>query len=198
MKKVVFNFRILSIIFGALLILSCKGDPGDDGAIGPQGPAGVDGVDGIDGVDGSDGNANVMASDWLDLTFPANWDGVNEARFEHVDANITQEVIDSYALLSYVRFSTATTAASSVPFVSLNSTYEIHDSMLLGKFVAFAIGNDLASQPNPPTNLSVRYVLIAPSSLAGKTDQPSLESMKKAGIDLNDYEAVMDHIGLDY
>lgn len=197
MKKA-FNVLLIVVTVFSLIATSCEGPEGPQGAMGSQGPQGEQGIQGPNGQDGVDGNANVVASDWITLDFPDSWDINDEARFEYVDANITQEVIDSYALLSYVKFTSSDTSASSVPFVSLNSTYEIHDSMLLGSYVAFAIGNDTAAQPTPPANMQVRYVLIAPSNLSGKTDAPSLQSMKELGIDVNDYMAVMDYLGLDY
>ncbi|MBA4746143.1 MAG: collagen-like protein [Muricauda sp.] len=43
------------------LALGCSGEDGETGA---QGPAGKDGVD---GQDGQDGNANVIASEWIDI-----------------------------------------------------------------------------------------------------------------------------------
>ena len=174
------------------------GPAGEAGPAGSTGPAGANGSNGTNGAAGEDGNANVIASTWTNLNFPSNWDTNNEARFEFSDANITQQVIDSYALLSYVKFTGANTSASSVPFVSPGSTYEIHDSMLLGDYVAFAIVNDIVSRPTPPTNHQVRYVLIAPSNLSGKSNEPSLEKMQKDGIDTENYKEVMDYLGLDY
>ena len=171
---------------------------GADGSDGTNGTNGADGVDGTNGADGADGNANVIASSWTSLSFPSNWDTNNEARFEQPDANITQAVIDSYALLSYVKFNGVNTSASSIPFISVGSVYEIHDSMSIGEYVAFAIGNDLTVRPNPPTNHQIRYVLIAPSSLSGKSDAPSLDKMKRDGVDTRNYNEVMDYLGLDY
>ncbi|WP_339840297.1 hypothetical protein [uncultured Maribacter sp.] len=174
------------------------GVPGAQGETGATGPAGPAGENGTDGVNGQDGNANVIASSWTNLDFPNSWNSNNEARFELSDTNITQEVINSYALLSYVKFTSANTTASSVPFVSLGKQYEIHDSMAVGQYVALAIVNDKVARPTPPTNLQVRYVLIAPSSLSGKNNAPSLEKMEKDGIDTGNYKEVMDYLGLDY
>ncbi len=171
---------------------------GTDGANGTDGVDGTDGANGTDGNDGEDGNANVIASSWTNLNFPSSWDTNNEARFELSDVNITQEVIDSYALLSYVKFTSTDIAASSVPFISIGKQYEIHDSMLVGEYVAFAIVNDKVARPTPPTNHQVRYVLIAPSSLSGKSNAPSLEKMQKDGIDTGNYKEVMDYLGLDH
>lgn len=181
----------------ALGVPGPQGPAGPPGADGADGTNGTDGADGANGADGADGNANVIASSWTNLSFPSNWDGNNEARFELPDARITQEVIDSYALLSYVKFSSNSTSASSVPFVSLGGTYEIHDAMSVGEYVAFAIGYDLGARPSPPANHQVRYVLIAPSSLSGKNNAPSLEKMKLDGVNTGNYYEVMDYLGLD-
>jgi hypothetical protein len=188
----------------ALGVPGPQGNQGEPGATGETGTAGANGINGIDGVagtdgtNGADGNANVIASDWTSLNFSSTWDGNDEARFELSDANITQTVIDSYALLSYVRFSSVTVAASSVPFISLGKQYEVHYSVMLGEYVAFAIVNDKIARPTPPTNLEVRYVLIAPSSLVGKNDSPSLKQVQRDNIDISSYEDVMDYLGLDY
>lgn len=221
--KTTMKFMMLAFMALAISITSCSKDEGPQGPIGAQGiqgeqgtagpegpagqdgealgvpgPAGTNGTDGTNGTNGADGNANVIASDWTALNFSASWDGSNEASFLISDANITQEVIDSYALLSYVRFTSSSTSASSVPFISLGSAYEIHDSMILGQYRAFAIVNDIVARPTPPTNHSVRYVLIASSSLSGRGNGPSLQKMQKNGIDINNYEQVMDYLGLDY
>ncbi len=174
------------------------GANGTDGTDGVDGTNGINGTNGTDGSDGEDGNANVIASSWTNLNFPSSWNTNNEARFELSDVNITQEVIDSYALLSYVKFTSTNIAASSFPFVSLGKQYEIHDSMMVGEYVAFAIVNDKVARPTPPTNHQVRYVLIAPSSLSGKSNAPTLEKMQKDGIDTGNYKEVMDYLGLDH
>ncbi len=70
--------------------------------------------------------------------------------------------------------------------------------MLVGEYVAFAIVNDKVARPTPPTNHQVRYVLIAPSSLSGKSNAPTLEKMHKNGIDTGNYKEVMDYLGLDH
>ena len=193
--------KLFLMALGAVLVLSCSGEDGEDGAIGPMGTPGLNGIDGEDGTNGTngeDGNANVIASDWTDIDFPASWDGNDEARFDITDSNITQEVIDSYALLGYTRFSSSTTAASAMPFVSLGQQYEIYNSMQVGEYTAFAIVNDIVARPVPPTNHQVRYILIAPSAVSGKTNSPSLEKMKEDGIDATNYTAVMDYLGLAY
>lgn len=58
-KMALYLFMGLSI-----LLVSCSGEDGE------AGPAGKDG---IDGKDGEDGNANVIVSDWMQIT----WDIVN-------------------------------------------------------------------------------------------------------------------------
>lgn len=191
----------LVIMAFSLVLTSCDGEDGEDGAMGLQGEqgiAGVDGEDGANGENGEDGNANVIASSWTVINFPNSWDATNEARFEISDSSITQDVIDSYALLSFIRFTGSNTSAVSTPFISLASRYEIHDSMSIGEYATFAIVNDIGAQPEPPTNHEVRYVLIAPTNLSGKSDAPSLEKMQEIGIKTSNYRDVMDYLGLEY
>ncbi len=195
--KTTMKFLGLVLITLCLTLTSCgkDGEDGEDGATGAQGEQGIAGQD---GENGEDGNANVIASSWTALNFPNSWDAVNEARFEISDSSITQEVIDSYALLSYVKFTGSNTAASSVPYISLASRYEIHDAMSIGEYISFAIVNDIGAQPTPPTNHEVRYVLIASSNLSAKSDARSLENMTKSGIKVSNYKDVMDYLGLAY
>lgn len=194
--KTIMRLLILLIFGLSLMTISCKkGDQGDPGI---PGVAGQDGMDGINGANGADGNANVIASNWTNLAFPSSWDGNDEASFDIADSNITQEVIDSYALLGYTRFSSASTAASAMPFVSLGQQYEINNSMQVGAYTAFALVNERAAIPTPPTNHQVRYILIAPSNISGKSSAPSLAKMKKEGINTTDYKAVIEYLGLDY
>ena len=192
--KTTMKFLGLAFITLCLTLTSCvkDGEDGQDGAIGPQGTVGTN------GANGTDGNANVIASEWTNLNFPSSWDTNDEARFTLSDTNITQDVIDTYALLSYVKLSGSETSASSIPFISLAKQYEIHDSMSVGEYVAFAIVNNIIAQPTPPTNHQVRYVLIAPSSLSGKNNAPSLKKMKRDGIDIDNYGQVMDYLGLGH
>lgn len=199
--KTTLKFMILSLMAIAFLTTSSCAKDGEDGAIGPQGiqgEQGTSGASGSEGLAGENGNANVIATNWVSLNFTASWDGNGEASFEILDENITQEVIDSYALLGYVKFSSSDTSASSIPFVSLGQQYEINHAMLVGKYKVHALVNDMVARPEPPTNHEVRYILIAPSNLTGKRNTTTLEKMQKDGIDPNNYQEVMDYLGLTY
>lgn len=193
------TIKLLLVTFAlSLTVTSCiKGDQGETGIAGVAGENGTNGTNGVNGTNGENGNANVMATSWTSLNFPASWDGNGEASFDITDENITQEVIDSYALLGYVKFSSSDTSASAIPFVSLGQQYEINHAMQVGEYKVIALVNDIVARPEPPTNHEVRYILIAPSSLSGKGNTPTLEKMKKDGIDPNNYQEVMDYFGLE-
>ncbi len=92
--RYIFAYSILCIL--SLVLISCSVENGQDGAIGPQGPAGSN------GIDGQDGNANVIASDWLDIPGDV-FSGVAEMNISL--SEITSENINTSVLLVYARTS---------------------------------------------------------------------------------------------
>src|SRR5690606_6562177 len=78
-------FRYCLIALVAIAMTACSPE---DGKMGPAGPQGEQ------GLPGEDGNANVIASDWMDIV----WNFQNEATFKamHIDAaQITEEFIEN-------------------------------------------------------------------------------------------------------
>ena len=196
MKITIKLILLIAIVLNFTATSCVKGDKGDPGINGVDGIAGQNGTN---GANGTDGNANVIASGWTDINFSASWDGNDEASFVIADENITEEVVDTYALLGFTRFSSSSsTSASAMPFISLGQQYEIHNAMRVGNYVVNAFVNDEIARPVPPTNHQVRYVLIAPSSTTGKSSTPSLEQMKSDGVNVNNYKEVMDYFGLEH
>ena len=202
MKHFIRKFKLVLAAMLIVLAFSCSSE---DGAIGPAGPAGTNGVDGNgtngtdgtngeDGENGEDGNANVITTAWQEITFPATWDINDEARFAIADIRITQDVIDNYALLGYVRFTNASRVASSIPFISLGQDYQIHDAMIVGEYVCTALVNDIALVPTPPINLSVRYVLIQAGTTSKSSNKSPYQQLLDAGVDTTNYNDVMQYL----
>lgn len=67
-KKILSRNMVLFTMGLCLSLLGCSGEDGTDGVNGEQGPPGAD------GADGKDGNANVIVSDWMQIT----WDELNQ------------------------------------------------------------------------------------------------------------------------
>ncbi len=65
MKKLMFRLSALTLLIATLTLSSCS----KEGSAGPQGPAGPAGATGATGPKGETGTANVIYSDWLNVTF---------------------------------------------------------------------------------------------------------------------------------
>ncbi|HLV14140.1 MAG TPA: collagen-like protein [Xanthomarina sp.] len=157
----------------ALLVVFSVSCSTEDGEPGPQGPAGTN------GADGADGNANVIISDWYDLT----WTAPNTTMTYHdqVVPEITENLIEASVILSYVR-SSATTYL--LPAVWTN-TSTIGSGVSLENIRIYC-----RSESNiiMPTDMQGRHIII-PANIGGRA---SLDFKNMS------YEEVMDHFGLDY
>lgn len=189
MKKIILNTKLIIMIIGALLVLSCSVEDGQDGAMGPQGINGTNGIDGedgtngVDGEDGEDGNANVMDSGWRLSGFSSTASSVHS--FDIVDSKITQETMDSSAVFAFGKIGTS---AISIPFVFRNKSYyfNIRPATTSIRFIA----NSIDSSMEVYNDFSeVRYIII-PSSTASKSNQPDFSKMN--------YWQIIDYFGLDY
>lgn len=217
----------LLLVLSLVLMVSCEGDQGEIGPQGIQGEPGRDGVDGTNGVDGTDGqdgqdgvdgqdgqdgengedgadgNANVITSDWipLDLSNPNDFNWVS---FDITDASITQEVLDNYAILGYLK-STRTPTTSlvlSLPFIAWGTGVYYYQQVRLGTYTVVARAQDTATPVRPAADQAVRYVLIQATntSTTGKsieTSPSSFQKMLDAGIDTTDYNAVAQYLNLE-
>ncbi|MEM9649757.1 MAG: hypothetical protein AAF969_14865 [Bacteroidota bacterium] len=99
-------FRIIALLIYSFL-LACSAEDGEDGAIGPQGEQGIQGPSGED--------ANVIASDWMDVTFSSVSGNIISTVL--TDARITTEVIENSVFLMYARNSvTEPQSIVTIPF----------------------------------------------------------------------------------
>jgi len=94
--------HILSLIILMVGLTGFTACEGDQGEMGPAGINGQDGRDGVDGQDGEDGNANVISIPWTDVTF-GGFGIIRRQWFEIDDTRITQEVLDNYAVLGFIK-----------------------------------------------------------------------------------------------
>ena len=191
MRFMVSIFMVLCIAFA-----SCTKEEsvGPAGPVGPEGPVGATGVAGTNGTDGADGNVNVISSGWVEMDFGTEWIvGTffnTYASDEITDSRITEEVHASYVMLSYIK-NTNGNIASSLPidYTILNDV-TVESFFKIGSITVQASKNSDGGSDVPPTNKSVRYVLIAPSDVAGKSTEIDYSNMT--------YEEVMDYHGLAY
>ncbi|MBM1105700.1 collagen-like protein [Aurantibacter crassamenti] len=174
-------------------VAGTNGADGTDGIDGVDGADGIDGVDGTDGVDGADGNANVetyvfdtsdVAGTIISLSVPA----------------ITQTVLDNDVILSYI-------AASN------NFTYQTPGGGPTGDYITRAyeeVGNFYINFHNWDGTsysivagdiLAVKLIIIESSNtIAGKqssSKQTVLNELANAGVDVDDYHAVLDYYELN-
>ncbi len=103
MKNLTQSLRFLvAILF--VFAWSCKqGDVGPKGDTGATGAAGAAGATGPAGATGATGTANVIYSDWANVTFTGSgtsWSGKITA------PKITQDILDKGVVLTYFKFGT--------------------------------------------------------------------------------------------
>lgn len=201
------------------------GEQGPQGEQGDEGPQGPQGDDGEDGSDGQDGNANVQSfdlvvkmADWNSGNF--HYGGNNNYKFYRIPADSTGGVAvrDFYlagnAILSYARllsegtYQTEFTNVKQLPLlttVTISGT-EIGLRMQLSptrsEFLINRTTNgfdsESVSDEQVPPEVEFRIVFIeASNGTSGKSGENILAVLKSAGVDLNDYEAVMDYFGLE-
>lgn len=114
---------------------------------------------------------------------------------------LTQEIVDNYVLLFYL-----TDGANYFPIPgSTNSEFQATNRQYN---VSYSVGNvDLLVSSFDGTDLTqgwvtglfteLHVVLVETSSMGGKSQADVMASLKSAGVDTNDYHAVMKHYGME-
>ncbi len=197
MKNIIFKIQYIVALFCFLAIMSCSKE-GDIGPKGEQGVQGEPGQDGSDGVDGQDGNANVIASDWM--AFDTTQLDALEYNIFRNDANFTQEVFDSAVVMAYGSGNSAIgTFFSAFPITYENGTKKVEHTFIVQVGAIHILNKaDSGSLVSDSTVRSYRYVIVPSSSSSGKTAKTDIISkLKKAGVDINNYEQVANYFGLE-
>ena len=143
MKHLLVSMLMLSI---ALLVVGCAGE---DGARGPAGPAGT---------------ANVIYSEWF-LTDPwveEPFYGAIERTFTMTAPALTQEIIDTGAVLVYMRFAGINPAITQLPVVLEDVDYRFQYRPQAGsiKIAYYSTTSPGTAPPSIPSANVARYVLI--------------------------------------
>ncbi|MEX0273890.1 MAG: hypothetical protein AB3N16_05900 [Flavobacteriaceae bacterium] len=218
MKRKFSTLTFFSITLLMALMFSCSPEDGEDGAVGPQGPQGEQGIqgpagadgadgtngtngaDGADGADGANGNANVSTY-LFDLSDRAG------ASFSNTIPDMTSDVIENDLIIGYLKRSGGS-VYSPIPsgafVVATGNLADVSVDLQTQQFWFFFYNVGTSSLKSVPTgSLDRLKVVIAEStSTSGKSGKSGREqilaNMKSAGVDINDYYAVMDYFGLDY
>lgn len=174
-------------------------DLNDDGNFDALDCQGADGTDGADGTNGTDGNANVQSLD-IDIS---SWAGGTNIPF---DIPIDAEVRPNYAFLFYMQFKEGQgNVIHPVPGINplsttiTNEVYYKNDVASPNAYIYFVNTSD-GSAFNFPGDLYERIIIVAieKSTSGNKSAQESLiTELKVAGIDMNDYHAVVEYFGLN-
>ncbi|WP_273274321.1 hypothetical protein [Maribacter polysiphoniae] len=193
------KYLLMSLL--TVFIVSCNGEDGEDGLDGingTQGPAGTNGEDGADGANGQDGNANVVA-----YTF--NLSAESGSSISTDIPALTQDAIDNDLIIGYLQNSQSGTYYPIPAGVWPNGTggfYDIAVDVALGKYwLHFYQVGEQTFNPISNVELGTLKVVIAESSstIAGKSNKENIHTkLKSAGVDINDYYAVMDYFGMEY
>lgn len=174
----------LMLIFG----VACDGD---DGA---TGPAGTTGANGTDGTDGQDGNANV-------LTYTFDTSAENGQIWDITATQLTQDVLDNDAILAYLRRGTSYYPTPGTSFGDEIKLIFLPDT---AQFLFYDRMSGANLTPSVGTYDLFKMVIIESSSTtAGKNNltsptQQVYNELANAGVDVNNYEDVMDYYGLEY
>lgn len=187
------NYLVMSLL--TILIVSCSAEDGMDGingSIGATGPAGAN------GTNGEDGNANVN-------TFVFDLSLKSGASIPSDLPELTQEVIDNDLIIGYLQNGVSTTYFPIPAGVWPNGTggfYDIAVDIAVGKYWVnfYEVGTqNLMSVVGDELGKLKIVIAESTSTTTGKTSKESIRSeLKSAGVDINDYFAVMDYFGLEY
>lgn len=189
MKKLTFQIATIAFVAVSMLFTSCskEGPEGPAGQTGAPGPTGAQGPAGAKGDKGDAGTANVIYSNWLNVTFENGLGQINASQ-------LTAAILNSGEMKVYWNLGTAddpfvVQVPCVVPLVLLTDDEEDVDSPDIYIDPYFEIGTiHLASNYNIPNGVNqFRYILI-----------PGGTSARKAGpaVDWNDYNAVKKYLNL--
>lgn len=187
MKNLLQRITRLVFILGLVFVLACEGPVGPEGPMGlqgEQGEQGEKGEKGDTGDDGQDGNANIAtvtftikASDYSPFRDPETGEIVLDFAAYQVP-EITDEVATNGAVIGYWGVINVwwILPFNGIDFTFVNELIEVR--MLRDSFGTSLVKNLENSQ--------LRFVIIYP---------PSMNALD--GIDLNDYDAVMEALDIN-
>jgi hypothetical protein len=175
-----------------------QGEPGPEGPQGEPGPEGPQGPQGPQGEPGEDGSSNVIYSEWTAFDLD-NWTGsltfFGQTRREYpIDVvEIDVDIINKGTVIVYARFPGTITRTQPLPIIGpilSNARDQVLNFHIRLGLIHIEFYNLIERNEDPGrfgSGNQYRYVIIP----------GSVESLKSAAINLNDYERVMKHFGID-
>ncbi len=193
-----FRTKLFLAVFLGIALISCSGEDGMDGAMGPIGPAGPAGVNGTNGTDGVDGNANVQ-------TFLFDISTETGPNFAVDVPQLTQEVLDNDLILGYLKTLDGTYIPIPAPRY-LDSGFgrnfiDVGVEIALGRFwiYLYVPGGNVGATVSAGNMTKLKIVIVESTNTTAKSGTVTLRAqLKNDGVDLSDYNAVMDYFGLEH
>ena len=192
-KKLRQYLQTSGVLIFLFLIVSCAGPEGPRGAAGPAGPqgtAGQTGPAGAAGDPGAPGISNVFASAWVTNTWT---EFSNKTTHDTIPApNITETTINEDLVMVFFRTS-QTGIVNRLPSTLFNPntneiSFRIDYLVIVGNIYAFhGIPINTLSILSPFPNSQMRYIVIK----GGKSSRVNIP------VDLEDYEAVCEYLGIE-
>lgn len=189
MKKLMFQSLGAILFVIAIGFSSCS----KEGPAGPQGTQGPAGPTGATGAQGTEGTANVIYSEWLDVSFEA--DTVHRGAvidtigfYSTIDApKLTSDILTSGEMKVYINLGTSNDPyIYTLPYFSPYTSVTIEPSFYLGSIDLYSNLDLTTAQVTGGKVYQFRYILI-----------PGGTSARKSAVtDWNDYNAVKKYLNL--
>jgi hypothetical protein len=183
MKRTVFYYMLAL----ALTATACKkGDPGPKGDKGDKGDTGATGANGAAGSKGDPGTANVMYSNWLDLSF--SLDTASAVYFTQIsEAKVTDNFLSTGEIKVYVNLGPSDSkVVSPLPYSEGGARITPYYAAGTIEIDANVDASTVTSSTNGKKYRQYRYILIPGGA--------SLRMGKQ--INWNNYEEVKAYLGL--
>lgn len=198
MKFNLFRTSYCLLLALPLLIVSCTkegptGPAGPAGAQGPAGPAGAAGAPGAPGTKGDPGTANVIYSDWLDVTFEGS---DTTGWFADIPApQLVDSILNRGEIKVYANF--GSDSANNQAVVALPITYEllvtggaiVHPYFQNQLITILSTVNLSTVTDNGNKYFQFRYILIPGGTAAGRKPNGTV-------VNWNNYAEVKQYLGL--
>lgn len=184
MNNLVLKTKYLVLALLVTFSFSCSTEDGEQG---PQGEQGIAGIDGIDG------NANVQNITFDTSGFEGSFDTASIPE-------LTQDVIDNDAILTYLLDSSNNWTTVPCPADSFGFDYAVDVNLSVGTVTFdYSDGSGAAVGITAGNIISGRIVIIA-STTSSKTasKHDAINELNQAGVNIKDYYAVCDYYGIPY
>ncbi len=188
MKKLTFQIAVIALVAAGISLASCSKE-GPAGPAGAQGPAGPTGAQGPAGAKGDPGTANVIYSEWLDVTFDENGFAIVPA------PGLSNEILNSGSAKVYWNLYTqdeplvVSLPCSVIPGLLYDDVDETSPNIIINPYLAkdtiLLTANYNVSSVNGQSQF--RYILIPGGTPAAR---------KAAAINWNDYDQVKKYLNL--